>query len=110
MTAAFSRLTSRVLAHLGQDSILRGEVVVPPRVIAIKHGVQFGGYGNETASRRGTGDYDIVVEHSVATIENSYLPKVGNRLQHPDGDYDLDVMSTNNGYATQFILRKHVAP
>ena len=107
MTAAFSRLTNRVLAHLGQDSFLR---LVVPCIVAVKHGVQFGGYGNETASRRGTGEYDIVVEHSVATIENSLLPKEGDRLQHPDGDYDLDVMSTNNGYATQFTLRKHVAP
>lgn len=110
MTAAFSRLTQRVLAHLGQDSLLRGEVVTPPRKISVKHGVQFAGYGNESASRRGTGDYDLTVDRSVATIPNEYLAKVGDRLQHPDGDYDLDMLSTDNGYSTQFILRAHVVP
>lgn len=104
MSKAFSRLTNRVLALLGEDSILRGEIVTPPRKIHIKHGVQFSGYnGESTAMSKG----DLVVDKSVATIPKEYLPRVGDRLQHPDGDYDLDVLHADNGYSIQFILRKH---
>jgi hypothetical protein len=106
MHAAFSRLTERVLAHLGQDSFLR-EAPEPHR-ISIKHGVQFAGYGDESASRRGNGDYDLTVERSVAFIDKRLSPKVGDRLQHPDGDYDLDTLHADNGVMLQFILRKHV--
>lgn len=83
---------------------MRGEVVTPSRKIAIKHGVQFAGYGSESAAFRG----DAVVEKSVATIPKEYLARVGDRLVHPDGDYDLDVLHTDDGYSQQFILRKHV--
>jgi hypothetical protein len=101
---AFSRLANRLQAHLGLESVLRGEVVDPPRKINVKHGVQFTGYGSEAATYRG----DLVLEKSVATILKEYNPKVGDRLQHPDGDYDLDTLHADNGYTLQFILRKHV--
>ena len=103
MSQAFSRLTNRVLALLGEDSILRGEIVTPPRKVHIKHGVQFSGYGGESVSSKG----DLVVDKSIATIPKAYAPKVGDRLQHPDGDFDLDVLHLDNGYSLQFILRKH---
>jgi hypothetical protein len=102
-----SRLTERVLTLLGEDSFLREEP--EPRKIIVKHGVQFAGYGDESSARRGHGEYDLQVERSVAYISNTLSPKVGDRLQHPDGDYDLDVMHANNGMTTQFIVRKHVA-
>lgn len=105
MQPAFSRLASRVLAHRGEDSILRGEVVTPPRKVHIAHGVQFQGYGHGTVESNG----DLVVSKSVATILASDGPIVGDRLQHPDGDYDLDVLHKDNGYTMQFILRPHVA-
>jgi hypothetical protein len=103
MNQAFSRLTNRVLAHLGQDSILREEIVTPSRKVHIKHGVQFTGYSGDQMASKG----DLVVMKSVATIPKEYAPKVGDRLQHPDGDYDLDVLHMDNGYSIQFILRKH---
>lgn len=103
MNQAFSRLTNRVLAHLGQDSILREEIVTPSRKVHIKHGVQFTGYSGDQMASKG----DLVVMKSVATVPKEYNPKVGDRLQHPDGDYDLDVLHMDNGYSIQFILRKH---
>lgn len=103
MRSAFSRMTNRLLAKYGEESILRGEVVSPSRKVNIQHGVQFDGYGGENTASKG----DMVVSKSVATVLNDYLPKVGDRLQHPDGDYDLDVLHRNNGFTSQFILRKH---
>lgn len=97
---AFSRLASRLQAHLGLESVLRGEVVDPPRRINVKHGVQFTGYGSEAATYRG----DLVLEKSVATILKEYNPKVGDELDHPDGNYKLDTLHADNGYTMQFIL------
>lgn len=98
--AAFSRLANRVQIHLGLDSVLRGEVVDPPRKINVKHGVQFTGYGSEAATYRG----DLVLEKSVATILKQYNPKVGDLLEHPDGNYTLDTLHADNGFTLQFIL------
>lgn len=89
---------------MGEDAILRGEVVVPARKVNVQHGIQFSGYGHGTVASNG----DLVVEKSIATILKSDNPKVGDRLQHPDGDYDLDVLHKDNGVTMQFILRKHV--
>ncbi|UZZ64512.1 hypothetical protein [Curvibacter phage PCA1] len=97
-------MTSRLLARMGQESVLRQEIVDPPRVVSIAHGVQFAGYGSESAAYRG----DLVVSKSIATIPKEYAPRVGDRLVHPDGDYDLDVLHKDNGYTMQFILRDHV--
>lgn len=98
MIGAFKRLTKGVLALTGEDSFLRG--VVPCKV-NIEHGVQFGGEGAEAASFRG----DVVLEKSVATIDKSLLPKPGDDLSHPDGDYILDVKASDNGYSIRYILR-----
>ncbi len=84
---------------------MRGEIVTPSRKVQIKHGVQFSGYGHGTVASNG----DLVVEKSVATISRKDKPKVGDRLQHPDGDFDLDVLSADDGHNMRFILRKHVA-
>ena len=84
---------------MGEQSLLRSTV---PCRVAIQHGVQFAGYGSESAAYRG----DLVVDKSVATILKSLAPKAGDALQHPDGDYVLDVLHKDNGYTVQFILRK----
>lgn len=102
MLPPFARMTDRLLAHMGEESILRSEVVTPVRKIHIKHDVQFSGYGHGTVASNG----DLVVSKSVATILNSYNPAVGNSLVHPSGEYELDVLIGNNGYSSQFVLRK----
>lgn len=100
MHSAFSRLSERLLAHYGQESLLRGEVVSPPRRIAVKHGVQLAGYGSEDAMYRG----DVVVEKDVAYVPKTYAPAAGDRLQHPDGDYRLDVRLKDDGNMETWIL------
>ena len=105
MHSAFSRMSARVLSTFGQDSLLRGEVVTPPRKIAVKHGLQLTGYGSEAAVYRG----DLVVEKDVAYIPRAYLPAAGNRLQHPDGDYDLDTLLKDDGVMQTWVLREHFA-
>lgn len=106
MHSAFSRMSERLLATFGQESLLREEVVTPPRRIAVKHGVQLTGYGSEQAMYRG----DVVVEKDVAYVPKSYNPRSGDRLQHPDGDYDLDVMIKDDGIKETWVLRPHYVP
>lgn len=102
MIPAFSRMTDRLLAHMGEESILRSEVVTPVRKVFVKHGVQFTGYGHGTVASNG----DMIVDKSVATIPIAYAPKVGDKLEHPSGTYELDVHIGDNGYTSQFILRE----
>lgn len=97
---AFARLAQRLLDHYGQESLLRGEVVDPPRKIALKHGVQLAGYGSDEAMYRG----DVVVEKDVAYIHKSYAPAAGDRLQHPDGDYRLDSRIRDDGTMETWVL------
>ena len=84
---------------------MREEVVDPPRLIAVKHGVQLSRYGSESAMYKG----DLVVEKDVAYVDKSFNPAAGNRLQHPDGDYDLDVKLKDDGNMQVWILREHFA-
>lgn len=92
--AAFTRLTERILAHVGEDAILRGEVVDPPRKINVEHGVELTGvYGEVTAYR------------SLATIEKAWNPQPGDPLTVDGKDYILDVLLKDNGYSAQFVLR-----
>ena len=98
-------MSQRLLAVYGQESLLREEIVDPPRLIAVKHGVQLSGYGSESAMYKG----DLVVEKDVAYVDKSFNPAAGNRLQHPDGDYDLDVKLKDDGNMQVWILREHFA-
>lgn len=106
MHSAFGRMSQRLLVTFGQEALLRGEVVDPPRRIAVKHGVQLTGYGSEQAMYRG----DMVVEKDVAYIDKAYSPAAGDRLQHPDGDYDLDVKLKDDGSMQVWVLREHYVP
>lgn len=88
--AIFHRMTQCVLAILGEDALLRGNV---PCRVNIEHGVQVTDPDGMT-----------VLERSVATIPSSVNPKVGDALTHPEGDYRLDVETGNTGYSKRFIL------
>lgn len=88
--AAFQRMTSAVLAILGEDALLRGTVACR---VNIEHGVQVTGEDGMT-----------VLERSIATIASSSDPKVGDALMHPEGSYRLDVQTGNNGHSKRFIL------
>lgn len=91
----FQRLTSSIQTRLGEDAVLRNEVVDPPRRVNIEHGVeQYGEQGQVVALR------------SVATIDLAYEPKVGDPLTIGDDDYKLDATVSNNGYSARFALLK----
>ena len=92
MLAVFQRMTQGVLAILGEGSFLRGTVACH---VNIEHGVQVIG-----------SDDNVVVERSVATIDGALLPKVGDTLTHPDGNYKLDALYADNGSSRRFILIK----
>lgn len=85
-------MSKGVLAILGEDSLLRGE---PCGKVNIEHGVQV--VGN---------DDNVVVERSVATIDNAYAPKVRDTLVHPEGSFRLDAIYQSNGANTRFIVLK----
>lgn len=105
--AAFRRLTDRVLRQLGQDAILRSEVVDPPIKAHVEHGVQFAGYDGESASYRG----DATFERDVLTLEKRLNPRIGDRVDLLDDDgaveasYVLDRKVEDNGFSVRFIGR-----
>lgn len=97
MIPAFVRATKRVLRRLGEDALLRG---VPCGKVNVEHGVQFEGYDGDRASSRG----DVALQRDVATIDNIYLPRIGDLLVHPDGSYRLDALLEDNGQSRRFVL------
>lgn len=93
MLTAFQRMTSSVLALLGEDAFLRTTVECK---VNIERSVQV------------TID-DLVYERDVATIDNQHAPAVGDRLTHPWGEFVLDRKFQDNGYSTRFILAPYNA-
>lgn len=91
----FKRMTQGVLSRLGEDSFLR--TTVPCRV-ALEHGV-------ETFGLDAQGNQMLYLR-SIATIDSSLAPKVGDALSHPDGNYILDVIHADDGTSVDFIVRK----
>ena len=94
-TAIMSRATARILAHAtaGEDVVLRGEVIDPPRDIHVQHGVEMlGEYGQVVATR------------SVATINASDTPAKGNTLAAGGKTYVLDSKIEDNGYSQRWVL------
>lgn len=89
--SAFQRMTTSVLALLGEDAFLRTTI---PCKVNIEKGVQ-------------VNLDDVVYERDVATIDNTHAPVVGDRLSHPMGEFVLDRKFQNNGYSTRFILRPY---
>jgi hypothetical protein len=99
--AAFTRLTDRLLAHLGEQAILRGEDADPPVRVNIEHGVELvGEYGEVTALR------------SAATISKQNAPRAGDTLDMIDAAgtvvqrYVLDVKLNDSGYSERYVLRE----
>lgn len=85
---AFQRMSQGVLNLLGEDSTLRGTV---PCKVNVEKGVQ-------------VSIDDMIYERDVATISNDLNPVVGDSLDHPFGQYNLDRKLQSNGYNTRFIL------
>lgn len=89
---AFNSLTKAVLAILGKDGFLRGNV---PCRVNIEHGVQVAGY-----------EEDATYARSVATIVSTLNPRKGDALKHPDGEFVLDGLVADNGYTQRWTVVK----
>lgn len=98
----FTRLTSRVLARLGEDARLRGSLIGKANV---EHGVQMQGTEGELVGHR-----------IIATMLKAWAPLQGNTLETgslvdgvftPDTNYIVDSpVFADNGYSVRVIVRK----
>jgi hypothetical protein len=94
----FSRLADRLMARLGDEAVLRGESITPPRRANVEHGVQVE-HGDTTMVR------------SVATMPRSYAAKRGDTLSLTDDtgavtNYVVDSPPiTDDGYLQRFVVR-----
>jgi len=98
--AAFERLHTRLLAHLGEEALFHGA----RHKIPVQHGVEVA-----------QGEGDVAYTRSVATIPSSLAPRAGDTLAI--GTFDLDgnftatksytldgPAYTDNGYVAKFVL------
>jgi hypothetical protein len=89
--AAQARATTRLLAHVGENAVLRGS---EPCEAAIQHGIVVEGlYG------------EVSVYRTVAFISESLNPRAGDTLTVGLKDYVIDAVDSGNGYLTRVILR-----
>lgn len=97
----FSRLTARLLDHLGEQAVLRGGTATAVRCKAnIEHGVDFADANDQA-----------IYSRSIATIDKQYLPEKGDTLDQLDangnlviGRFTLDLLLRDNGYNRAFVL------
>jgi hypothetical protein len=89
------RAMLRGLAKLGEPSLLAGSDCGS---VAIQRNVDL------FASIGDTADDNPVVRYTMAVIDNSYSPKVGQLLAHPDGSFVLDRLHEDNGFISKFIV------
>lgn len=101
MLDLFKQATQSALAALGEGSLLRGTV---PCQVNIEHGVQLTGLDSD--SERASDTRVLLTSRSIATIDSTLNPKVGDALTHPDGSFKLDVMLEDSGAFRRFIVLK----
>ena len=99
-----ARAALRVLSRMGQDALLRG---APAGKVHIARNVAlFPGIIN-------TADDNPMVRYTVASIDQSLTPKVGNTLSIgalvdgvfvPEANFVLDRLVQNNGYVSRWIV------
>lgn len=95
MPGAFERLAKSVLLHLGKDALLLSGGTSTPCKANIEHAVQVAGAFD-----------DAVFERTVATFDKTEVrPRAGDRLEHPDGNFTLDGLLSDSGYAVRFTLQ-----
>lgn len=91
MHPAFKAMSNSLLAILGQEALLRGNV---PCRVAIQFGVQTVG-----------SDDNVVAEKTVATIDSTLNPRPGDTIAHPDGNFIIDAPLRKNGHTDRWIVR-----
>lgn len=85
------------LSKEGEPSLLRG---VSCGNVAIQRQVEVEVGSADRAYDNYVGRFDVVL------IDVQYAPKVGDLLEHPDGNFTLDRLVRDNGVTAQFIVVK----
>lgn len=96
MNPAHVRAFDGILRRVGEDAVLRGEVVDPVRRVHITHDTELtGGYG------------EVVGRRTVATMWKSYTPVPGNTLVIDGSNWVIDSPAIeDNGVSVVVVLRK----
>lgn len=98
MTQGFiARAHERLLSIRGEEALLRG---VSAGKIHLEHNVEL------SAGDPARSDDNHVVRVTVASILPAYEPRVGDRLEHPDGTFLLDRRVRDSKYLQRFIAVK----
>jgi hypothetical protein len=90
---AFERASRSILAVLGKDAFLRGEATA--HKVNIEHGVQV---QDESSG--------LIHQRDIATIPTAALPRKGDTLSHPDGEYVIDKLYQDNGVNKRYVIVK----
>ncbi len=109
---AFTRLTDRLLVHLGEKAVLRGEwqsELDPPRLermVNVKHGAEFADVNDQA-----------IFQRSIATLRKADGPHTKNDslwmlndLGEPYAYFALDALVKDNGYTEQWVIVGAPAP
>jgi hypothetical protein len=80
---------------MGEDALLRGEVVDPPRKAHIARGV-------EMYDREG----NVMYAEFVATLNKVDAPVKGDTLVQGNDSFVLENQLDDNGYSVRFVLRR----
>lgn len=97
----FSRLTARLLDHLGEQAVLREGTATAVRCKAnVEHGVDYADANDQA-----------IYSRSIATIDKVYAPEKGDKLDIYDetyttlvGRFTLDFLMKDNGYNRSFVI------
>lgn len=99
MLDLFRQATETALSLLGEDAVLRGNT---PCKVNVEHGVRVAKLQESFSSEADLAH--AMVERDIATIANTYSPRVGDTLAHPNGTYRLDSVLEDRGAYRRFIL------
>lgn len=93
MTAAtFSRMVDSILAHLGEDALLRGSVSTRAHVE----------YNVQMVDRHG----NVFVAQHVITLAKNNSPAPGDSVLIGGVTYTLETMTDDNNFAVRFVALK----
>lgn len=96
-----ARASTRVLRLFGKDAQLRG---APAGKVALLRDL------DEAPGRLDDANDNHAASITVAVIDSSFNPKVGDLLVHPDGTFRLDRKIEDTGYVRHFIVIASAAP
>ena len=89
-----ARASTRVLRLYGKDALLRG---APAGKVALLRDV------DEAPGRLDDANDNHVATITVAVVSSEASPRVGDLLEHPDGNFRLDRKLEDTGYLRHFV-------